>query len=208
MLRRVALVKIDVSEELSASFIRVEKIGELETIQAVTSNRCTLQAAVLTRATRRNIPEDAILHSHRRENLKFLHLRLLWKAQWYPRHWNLLQLPRINSSARQRKRFSSDVRTCPPFCESVNTLIRLKVDVTSPKQICPLCINERQYPIRGFHCSFCRDSCWEHCHWLCDVFCWTRRHPMTTHGTSVEQSNVPIVTWLAATPVSHTRGRM
>jgi hypothetical protein len=25
---------------------------------------------VLTRATRRNIPEDAILHSHRRENLK------------------------------------------------------------------------------------------------------------------------------------------
>jgi hypothetical protein len=25
---------------------------------------------VLTRATRRNIPEDTILHSHRRENLK------------------------------------------------------------------------------------------------------------------------------------------
>jgi hypothetical protein len=46
MLRRMALVKTDVSEELSASFIRV------------------------TKATRRNIPEDAILHSHRRENLK------------------------------------------------------------------------------------------------------------------------------------------
>jgi hypothetical protein len=28
------------------------------------------ETAVLTRATRRNIPEGTILHSHRRENLK------------------------------------------------------------------------------------------------------------------------------------------
>jgi hypothetical protein len=42
MLRRVALVRTDVSEELSASFNRVARIGELGTTTAVTSNRRTL----------------------------------------------------------------------------------------------------------------------------------------------------------------------
>jgi DNA-binding TFAR19-related protein (PDSD5 family) len=57
MLRRVTLVRTDISEELSASIIRVIRIGELG-------------KSVLTRATLRNIPKDVILHSHRRENLK------------------------------------------------------------------------------------------------------------------------------------------
>jgi hypothetical protein len=43
MLRRVDLVRTDVSEELSASFISVTRIGELETTLAVTSNRRTLR---------------------------------------------------------------------------------------------------------------------------------------------------------------------
>jgi hypothetical protein len=38
MLRRVALVRTDVSEELRASFIRVTIIGEIRTNLAVTSN--------------------------------------------------------------------------------------------------------------------------------------------------------------------------
>jgi hypothetical protein len=40
MLRRVALVRTDDSEELSASIIRVIRIGELGTTLAVTNNRC------------------------------------------------------------------------------------------------------------------------------------------------------------------------
>jgi hypothetical protein len=43
MLRRVVLVRTDVSEEPSASFIRVTRIGELGTTLAATSNRRTLR---------------------------------------------------------------------------------------------------------------------------------------------------------------------
>jgi hypothetical protein len=39
MLRRVALVRTDISEELSVCFIRVTRIGELGTTVAVTNNR-------------------------------------------------------------------------------------------------------------------------------------------------------------------------
>jgi hypothetical protein len=70
MLCRVALVRADVSEELSGSFIRVTRIG-VGIMLAVTSNRHTLlrklsssETSVLTRATRRNIPEDATVQVH------------------------------------------------------------------------------------------------------------------------------------------------
>jgi hypothetical protein len=43
MLRLMALVRTDISEELRASFIRVTRIGELGTTLAVTSNRRKLR---------------------------------------------------------------------------------------------------------------------------------------------------------------------
>jgi hypothetical protein len=48
VLRRVALVKTDVSEGRSASIIRLRRIGELGTTLAVTSNRISSQRASIT----------------------------------------------------------------------------------------------------------------------------------------------------------------
>jgi hypothetical protein len=62
MLRLVDLVWTDVSEERSAS-IMMEALSSTET-------------SVLIRATRRNIQEDAILYSHRLENLNSYVVRL------------------------------------------------------------------------------------------------------------------------------------
>jgi hypothetical protein len=100
MLRRVALERTDVSEELSATVIRVARLGELGTtlanfpspqilftlmMEALSSS----EASVLTRATRCNIPENGVLHSHRCENLKSYIV--------------LLALVRINEELLERK---------------------------------------------------------------------------------------------------------
>jgi hypothetical protein len=61
MLRGVVLVRNDVSEELSASNIRVTRIGELGTTLMKEVLSCS-ETSVLTKATRRNIPENVIIH--------------------------------------------------------------------------------------------------------------------------------------------------
>jgi hypothetical protein len=73
MLRQVALLRSDVSEEFSAFFIRVRRIGELGTTLAVTSNQRKLPRY---RNIHRSSSEtyDSEVQSHRHENLKSYNL--------------------------------------------------------------------------------------------------------------------------------------
>jgi hypothetical protein len=66
MLRRVVLVRTDVSEELSASFIRVTRIGELGTTLAVASNGHALRRLLVTASV---VPSSPILVTLMREAL-------------------------------------------------------------------------------------------------------------------------------------------
>jgi hypothetical protein len=87
------IIRADVSDVTSFSIIRMTRIGELISglvflrrvrrlllaakllnspmfVTLLMKALSSYKPSVLIRTTRRNIPEDDILHSHRRENLK------------------------------------------------------------------------------------------------------------------------------------------
>jgi hypothetical protein len=84
MLRRVTPVRTDVSEELSASFIRVTRIGELGTTLAVTSNRHThlvfLRSVFRLLVTAIVVPSSPILVTLMKEALSSSETSVLTRA--------------------------------------------------------------------------------------------------------------------------------
>jgi hypothetical protein len=72
MWRRIGVVRADVSEEHVASiFNGINNVLSLLFSSALNmEGACSYETSVLTRPTRRHIPEEGILHNHRRENLK------------------------------------------------------------------------------------------------------------------------------------------
>jgi hypothetical protein len=82
MLGRVTLVRIDFFRSLGQLMVRANVVPSTPIL--VTLMMAALrfsETSGLTRATRRNIPEDGILHSHRRENLKSYLALTSWTLQ-------------------------------------------------------------------------------------------------------------------------------
>jgi hypothetical protein len=142
MLGSVALERTDFSEEFSASFIRVTRIDELGTTLALIGNRPLFvflvkdvlrssETSVLTRVTRRNIPEDAILLYHKSNPSRQVRSQktgptylLLLHHYWHsPMKWNPCSQDKCLLLLAESHKFSDDVNSFPvSFMTSYKTV--------------------------------------------------------------------------------------
>jgi hypothetical protein len=93
MLRRVAFVRTDVSEEPGRLLVAACVVFSTPILVTLMKEAPGFsETSVLTRATRRNIPEDTILHSHHRENLKPYNKNSLRRSSINPRVLSTVEL--------------------------------------------------------------------------------------------------------------------
>jgi hypothetical protein len=134
LLRRVALVRTDVSEDPNASFIRVTRIGELGTTLAATSNRRTLRrnTNLLVAA---NVPSSPILVTLMKEALSSSETSVLTRTT----HVTSQKTPFFIVTAVKTSNFTVEVANqiiylknavfwdVTPFCSCARCVLRLQV---------------------------------------------------------------------------------
>jgi Txe/YoeB family toxin of Txe-Axe toxin-antitoxin module len=107
------------------------------------------KTSVLTRATRRNVPEDTILHSHRRENLKSYALQLVgtYAQRWQQQAAESLQHSLRGQYSRRISREHSHAQCTRSISVSMVTNYRAR-----PRCQCQRCRRSRKYEQFSLRC--------------------------------------------------------
>jgi hypothetical protein len=108
MLHRVAVLRTDVSEELSGSFVRATRIGELGTTLAVTSDRPSVVPSHPDGGAAKFFRNVGSYKSHTAWHLRRHHALRIWDSslslQYFTLAWQRIHASRNPSMSRTRQR--------------------------------------------------------------------------------------------------------